>query len=91
MDELDPYLEGQTRAEEWRALRQALVDRRRRLKSAREEAKTDPERAALDREIAALTKQIDTLQVEEVSSKFSEDALRFTIASSRIEEQEYGQ
>lgn len=87
MDELEPYLEGQTRAEEWRALRQALAARLRRLKDARREARDEPELARVAQEIDSLTKQIETLQIEEVAAQFAEDSLRFTIGASRMDEE----
>lgn len=87
MDDLDPYLEGQTRAETWRALRQALVERLRRLKDSRGQVEDPEEGMRLEREIIALQKQVDTLQIEEVAAQFAEDSLRFTIGASRIDEE----
>jgi hypothetical protein len=87
MDDLEPYLEGQTRAEEWRALRQALVERLRRLKDARREVDDPNEGMRLEREIQALQKQVDALQIEEVAAQFAEDSLRFTIGAARIDEE----
>lgn len=87
MDDLDEYLENETRAAEWRALRLALIERLRRLKSAREETRDESERATLTQEIDKLTKQIDTLQIEEVAAQFAEDSLRFTIGASRLDEE----
>lgn len=87
MDDLEPYLEGATRAEEWRALRQALIERLRRLQTARQDTRDDSERATLDREIGLLRKQIDTLQIEEVAAQFAEDSLRFTLGASRLDDE----
>jgi uncharacterized coiled-coil DUF342 family protein len=87
MDDLEPYLEGATRAQEWRALRQALLERLRRLKTARQDTGDDSERASLDHEIDKLTKQIETLQIEEVAAQFAEDSLRFTLGASRLDEE----
>lgn len=87
MDDLDEYLENETRAAEWRALRLALIERLRRLKAARGETRDESERATLTQEIDKLTKQIDTLQIEEVAAQFAEDSLRFTIGASRLDEE----
>ena len=87
MDDLEPYLEGATRAEEWRALRQALIERLRRLQTACQDTRDDSERATLDREIGLLRKQIDTLQIEEVAAQFAEDSLRFTLGASRLDDE----
>lgn len=87
MDELEPYLEGKTRAEQWRALKKALIGRLRRLKDARQDAADDAERAHLDREIESVQKQVETLQIEEVAAQFAEDSLRFTLGAARMDEE----
>ena len=77
---VDEFLGDAPRASEWHALRQALTDRRRGLRSQRQ-AETGPAaQAALDKEITALGKQIATLETEEVVSTFVEDSVRASLA-----------
>lgn len=87
MDDLDEYLEGETRAAEWRALRRALIERLRRLKESRAQTHDETERARLGEQIDKLSKQVETLQIEEVAAQFAEDSLRFTLGASRLDEE----
>jgi hypothetical protein len=77
---LDEFLGDTPRAAEWRALRQALRDRRRGLRGQRA-GETDPAaQAALDAQIAGLTRQIGTLETEEVVARFVEDSVLASLA-----------
>lgn len=77
---LEEFLGDTPRAAEWRALRQALRDRRRGLRGQRA-GETDPAaQAALDAQIAALTRQIGTLETEEVVAQFVEDSVLASLA-----------
>lgn len=79
---VDEFLGDAPRAGEWRALRQALIDRRRGLRGQRE-SETDPAaQAALDAQMAALGRQIGTLETEEVVARFVEDSVRASLARS---------
>ena len=77
---LEEFLGDTPRAAEWRALRQALVDRRRGLRAQRQ-AESDPAaQAALDSQIAGLSRQIGTLETEEVVARFVEDSVRASLS-----------
>jgi len=77
---IDDFTGGAPRAGEWRALRQALADRRRGLRRQREQETDAVQIAALDRQIAALERQIETLQTEEVVAKFVEESIEAALA-----------
>ena len=77
---IDDFTGDAPRAGEWRALRQALAERRRGLRRQRE-METGPGLAsALDKQISALDRQIETLQTEEVVSKFVEESIEAVLA-----------
>ena len=77
---VEEFLGDTPRAAEWRALRQALVDRRRGLRGQRETETDVAARAALDAQIAGLSRQIATLETEEVVARFVEDSVRASLA-----------
>jgi len=87
---VDEFLGDTPRAAEWRALHQALKDRRRGLRGQRA-GETDPAtQAALDAQIAGLTRQIGTLETEEVVARFVEDSVRASLArASRLGEEDF--
>ena len=87
MDELDPYFEGETRAAEWRAMRQALAGRLRSLRESLRETSSETDRAKIEREIEAVEKQIQALSIEEVAQQFVEDSVRVTLAQQALEEE----
>ena len=77
---INDFTGGAPRAEEWRDLRQALVDRARGLRRQRD-LETDPaQMLALDKQIAALDRQAATLQTEEVVAKFVEESIEAALA-----------
>ena len=77
---VDEFLGDTPRAAEWRALRQALLDRRRGLRGQRAGEADPAAQAALDTQIAGLSRQIGTLQTEEVVARFVEDSVRASLA-----------
>lgn len=77
---VDEFLGDTPRAAQWRALRQALVDRRRGLRGQKENEPDPAVRAALEAQIAGLTRQIGTLETEEVVARFVEDSVRVSLA-----------
>ena len=83
------FLGEHPRAEEWRALRQALEDRLLGLRRQRQREADDdatPERlASLDAQVTALDRQVATLETEEAVAKFVEDSLKFTLAQNDLE------
>jgi len=87
---VDEFLGDTPRAAEWRALHQALKDRRRGLRGQRA-GETDPAtQAALDAQIAGLTRQIGTLETEEVVARFVEDSVRASLARApRLGEEDF--
>lgn len=83
---IEEFLEGGPRAEEWRAMRQALEGRLSGLHREREQS--DPEqRAGLDKQIAALKRQVTTLETEEAVTRFVEDQIKISLARADIEEE----
>lgn len=87
---IEEFLGEHPRAEEWRALRQALEDRLIGLRRQRQwEAERDapPERlAALDKQITALDRQVATLETEEAVAEFVENSIKYTLAQNEMEE-----
>ena len=77
---LEEFLGDTPRAAEWRALRQALRDRRRGLRGQRANEADPAAQAALDSQIAGLNRQIGTLETEEVVARFVEDSVRASLA-----------
>ena len=77
---VDEFLGDTPRAAEWRALRQALLDRRRGLRGQRGGEADPAAQAALDTQIAGLSRQIGTLETEEVVARFVEDSVRASLA-----------
>ncbi len=80
------FLGEHPRAEEWRALRQALAGRLSGLRQQRREgadAGLDaPALRGLDTQIAAIERQVATLETEEAVAQFVEDSVRATLAKS---------
>lgn len=80
----DEFLGDAPRAAQWRAMRAALSDRLRGLRTARqEEAQADPgsERLrGMDTQIAALSRQVAALGTEAVVAEFVENSLHVTLA-----------
>ncbi len=89
---IQDFLGDDPRASQWRALRQALGDRRAALRrQRRQEAQADAPDArlhTLDAQIASLDRQVAALATEEAISQFVEDSIKVTLARSLPEEDE---
>lgn len=89
---VDEFLGDTPRAAEWRALRQALRDRRRGLRGQRASEANPAAQTALDAQITALTRQIGTLETEEVVARFVEDSVRASLARApRLGEDDFAE
>ena len=77
---IETFTGGAPRAGEWRALRQALADRRHGLRRQRAAETDRTQILALDKQIAALDRQVETLQTEEVVAKFVEESIEAALA-----------
>jgi hypothetical protein len=79
------------RAAEWRALRQALLERLQALRRQRRQEVEDgadaPRLRSLDTQIAALDRQVAALETEEAVAQFVEDSIKVTVAKSMIDEE----
>ena len=71
-------------AAEWRALREALIDRLGRLTEERDQCRDDAQRLKLQTRIDEARQQIKALAVEESVSQFTEDSERYVIAAGTI-------
>ena len=88
---IEEFLGDTPRADEWRALRKALLERLQALRHQRRQehdaGAEAPRLRALDTQIASLDRQVAALETEEAVSQFVEDSIKVTIAKSMPEEE----
>ena len=81
MDEIiEAFMEGDTRAAELRAMRDALEVRLKALKAERPIVADIDDALALERRIRQVREQIAALKQEEAVSQFVEDSLRVSLS-----------
>ena len=83
-DDLERALGNQTRAEEWKSLRKALVERLKNLKESRTIVIDADEQIRLARQIETIEAQIETIRIEEAVAEFVENSIRYTINASKL-------
>jgi len=77
---VDEFLDGQLRAAEWRAFREALAARLKDAVAERDGIpEDDPARAALEARIAELREQVRVLAEEEAITGFVEESVRASL------------
>ena len=87
---IDEFFGDNPRAAEWRALREALMDRVRGLRRQRD-SETDPIQAGkVSKQIADLSRQVATLETEEAISQFVEDSIKVSLARPASTNEEDG-
>ena len=77
------FLGERPEAAQWRAWRQTLEERLRRLRADRAAAAPEAQ-AALDAQIRELMTQIAALEREELVTEFIEDSVRATLAMGAV-------
>ena len=78
---IEEFLEGQPRADTWRALRDTLADRLKDAVAERDAVgEDDLRRASLDKRVRELRAQVAALAQEEAVTRFVEESVRASLS-----------